>query len=389
MANNTTHSNFTLFRNLTLAHTVAPTTKPLVSTETVLVSGLPTLSQVMTTGSQLITSLVLNETKNGSTLNHEDPFDYFLLPPFSVAHRVIASSILILIILVSLFGNTLVIMAFCRIRSLRSVTNNFIVSLSVADVLVTVGTMPLWTSHLIEGSKYIAFHDFLFHFWMFLDISCGTASITLLTVIAVERYFCISKPFSYHQKVTTKKSLVIILAISIYSIVLGGIGAVYGGEEVYIAVVPCLTLFIPLIIMGFCYHQIFSVAKYQMKKIEMTIQGKTKKFRLSREIRAAKVLAVVMGAFLICWGPFLLTNWYAIYDFENPNLPQVVVFTKCFHYFNSCLNPIIYACLNREFRNAFKKLLGFKKKPKDYKDSETIQTHIPEYSRTPSSDEKL
>ena len=32
-------------------------------------------------------------------------------------------------------------------------------------------------------------------------------------------------------------------------------------------------------------------------------------------------------------------------------------------YFNSGLNPIIYAFYNREFRRAFKRLLGFRSKP--------------------------
>jgi dopamine D2-like receptor len=50
--------------------------------------------------------------------------------------------ILVLFPIFTLFGNVLVIMAVCRERTLQTVTNYFIVSLAIADLLVAVVVMP-------------------------------------------------------------------------------------------------------------------------------------------------------------------------------------------------------------------------------------------------------
>lgn len=63
--------------------------------------------------------------------------------------------ILVLFPIFTLFGNVLVIMAVCRERALQTVTNYFIVSLALADLLVAVVVMPFAVYVLV--SKYHSF----------------------------------------------------------------------------------------------------------------------------------------------------------------------------------------------------------------------------------------
>lgn len=61
--------------------------------------------------------------------------------------------ILVLFPIFTLFGNVLVILAVCRERTLQTVTNYFIVSLALADLLVAVVVMPFAVYVLVSDMR--------------------------------------------------------------------------------------------------------------------------------------------------------------------------------------------------------------------------------------------
>lgn len=78
-----------------------------------------------------------------------------------------------------------------------------------------------------------------------------------------------------------------------------------------------------------------------------------------REKRFTFVLAVVMGGFVLCWFPFFFTYSLGALCGESCAAPEGLF--KLFFwigYCNSSVNPIIYTIFNRDFRKAFKKILG-------------------------------
>lgn len=81
------------------------------------------------------------------------------------------------------------------------------------------------------------------------------------------------------------------------------------------------------------------------------------KICLARERRAARVLGIVMGVFVVCWLPFFLM--YVILPFcENCYVSnRVVNLVTWLGYFNSALNPVIYTVFNLDFRRAFISIL--------------------------------
>ena len=83
--------------------------------------------------------------------------------------------------------------------------------------------------------------------------------------------------------------------------------------------------------------------------------------KMKSDHKAAKTLGVILGAFLACWLPFF--TWYVTQSLcggvERCPTPAWLVSTLFWiGYFNSALNPVIYAAFNRDFRNAFAKILG-------------------------------
>lgn len=67
----------------------------------------------------------------------------------------ISTTFLVIIIVMALFGNVLVVVAFAVFQKLRNVTNYFIVSLAVADILVAGVSMPVWGAYLITGPTWM------------------------------------------------------------------------------------------------------------------------------------------------------------------------------------------------------------------------------------------
>lgn len=84
------------------------------------------------------------------------------------------------------------------------------------------------------------------------------------------------------------------------------------------------------------------------------------KISLSKERRAARILGIIMGVFVVCWLPFFLM--YVILPFcEHCYIsPAMINFITWLGYINSALNPVIYTIFNMDFRKAFAKLLKCK-----------------------------
>ncbi|XP_044755615.1 5-hydroxytryptamine receptor-like [Coccinella septempunctata] len=77
-----------------------------------------------------------------------------------------------------------------------------------------------------------------------------------------------------------------------------------------------------------------------------------------RERKAAKTLAIITGAFVVCWLPFFILALVLPLCKDNCNISDYVMsFASWLGYFNSALNPVLYTIFNPEFRQAFKVIL--------------------------------
>ena len=81
-----------------------------------------------------------------------------------------------------------------------------------------------------------------------------------------------------------------------------------------------------------------------------------KKIARAKERRAFIVLGIIMVTFILCWLPFFST--YLISSITGASVPGLV-FAVFFWagYCNSALNPVTYTIFNRDFRQAFAKIL--------------------------------
>lgn len=103
------------------------------------------------------------------------------------------------------------------------------------------------------------------------------------------------------------------------------------------------------------YKSIRRPNKSQPKKFKVRNLHHSSPYHVS-DHKAAVTVGVIMGVFLICWVPFFCVNIVAAFC-KTCIGGQTFKILSWLGYSNSAFNPIIYSIFNKEFRDAFKRIL--------------------------------
>ncbi|KPI93804.1 Orexin receptor type 2 [Papilio xuthus] len=315
------------------------------------------------------------------------------------------------------FGNLLVILVVTLSRRLRSITNFFLANLAVADLCV--GVFCVFQNLTIYLIPSWVFGDFLCKMYQFVHSLSYTASIFILVVICTERYFAIIHPITCKQILTSTRLRLVILGVWITSAaysapkfiwvetITNNLGDGHTeticiqhrmkyNSEIFDMVNFVLLYVIPLCIMTVLYARI-AVGLWQsshglqqmghtqccgaQKNASATTNksGSSKKnsknqegrncyhlSHLSRNVLRARrgvvrMLIVVVLTFAVCNLPFharkMWQYWSTGYQGTSDFSALLTPLTFLITYFNSGINPLLYAFLSKNFRKGMRELL--------------------------------
>ncbi|XP_026881864.1 5-hydroxytryptamine receptor 1B [Electrophorus electricus] len=144
---------------------------------------------------------LLNISSNYTDSNYTDKTEE------SDGNLVVQATVAILLSLLTCattLSNAFVIATIYQSRKLHTPANLLIASLAVTDLLVSVLVMPI--SILYTVSHTWTLGQVMCDIWLSSDITCCTASILHLCVIALDRYWAITDAVEYSKKRTRSRA---------------------------------------------------------------------------------------------------------------------------------------------------------------------------------------
>ncbi|XP_077076936.1 5-hydroxytryptamine receptor 1E [Siphateles boraxobius] len=333
-----------------------------------------------------------------------------------LSQRLAVVALLALLTLLTALVNGAVIAAICTTKKLHLPANYLICSLAVTDLLVAVLVMPI--SILYITVEVWLLGPFVCEAWLSVDMTCCTCSILHLCVIALDRYWAITKAIEYARKRTARRAAAMVATVWLISIFIsipplfwrqrgdGSQQCIIEHDHVGYTIYSTFGAFyIPMTLILILYSRIYSAAKMLYQKrgssrhlssrstdsqnsvthcrvthafcvsdvsssdptAENTVRAPSfdteapdlderNQICTSRERKAARILGLILGAFILCWLPFFLKELLVGLMLLKPS-PQVSDALTWLGYVNSLINPLLYTSFNEDFKQAFKRLI--------------------------------
>ena len=271
-----------------------------------------------------------------------------------------------LMTLLALAGNLFVFLALYGNRRLRTITNLYLMSLAVADVIVATFHFPF--KAIASGLRRWPFSYSFSQFVGFIQLLWVGASICTLILTAVNRYFCVVKPQRYSIFFSRKKATVSIILVWLVICVIS-FTFTFSSQFVYLwnPNVPMFRIktakagdiawscfgLLSISIVVYGYGSVYRVILRHNNAVAPSLQGANSSGAVwAQEIKSCRVLFATVFGFCTTWFPWICLSMLE-YGF-NISIPSVALSIAMLSTSTSAwINPVIYGVMNRAMRREF------------------------------------
>ncbi|KPP58497.1 somatostatin receptor type five subtype C-like [Scleropages formosus] len=287
---------------------------------------------------------------------------------FQSASTVVMAIISLTVFVIGLMGNTLSIYVVLRYAKMKTVTNIYILNLSIADELYILGLPFLTVQNMLS---YWPFGSFLCQVVMTTDSINQFTSIFCLTMMSIDRYLAVVHPIrsaNWRRPQVARLingmvwllSILVVLPVIIFSKVQEDFNTcniswpepLNVWSTAFILYTSILGFFGPLLVICLCYLLIIVKVKSAGARAGLANRRKS-------ERKVTRLVVAMVVVFAFCWLPFYLSNIVNLVFIlpENSFTAGLYFFTVSLSYVNSCANPVLYGFLSDNFKQSYLKVL--------------------------------
>ena len=294
------------------------------------------------------------------------------------------------ILLVSLFGNFLVILVFYKNKQLRRSINYFVLNMAVSDLFTPLTIMPVTIVQIISGSTAfmvdtpLVLGNMLCKLCYFLPDVSLVVSIESLLLISVDRFIAVVFPLQI-QIISSKVRLSCLLctwivAISVYAPYFYTLRLVpYGNSHYcwmfwgadhlethqrYAAAMFITFVLVPVCVLAVIYLTIAWTLKRNLsQRKQLSTSDRSSAVKKNRQITRLSV--AILTAFVVCITPYFVYLFLDIFMWHSREPPiscavqAVISFVSKFmlHSWGS-INPCICLTFSKNYRSALKEIIA-------------------------------
>ena len=279
---------------------------------------------------------------NGSADYHSDNEDDSTPETIIIINCVLNAPLM----LISILGNALVLVAIIRTPSIRSPHMIMLCSLAVSDLLVGLIAQPFYIVKVLTERRLAD------HVWRSIGSSLCVVSLLTITVITVDRFLALHYHMRYVTLVTESRVKYTLTVIWLISFLVSGID--FWNERVHIFTVGVLIL-ICLLICTLLYIRINCIVhrhQIQIHAQQQAVQSfdAENNLNITRLKRSALNTFVFYIALIICYFPlYVVLTFYGL-SLKDWQTEWVFAITAVF--MNSSINPFLYCWRLRKLRKA-------------------------------------
>ena len=285
---------------------------------------------------------------------------------FSVVVKITLSTWYGLVGLGAITGNALVLWLIFKIRSLRTTPNLFLTSLAAADFVVGLVIDPVWIFIRCLSYNKSTYAQTYSKVMTYLWIHTTVATTFNLCCVTLDRHIAIFYPLRYEDIVTNRRCYVLIATVWFMSLALPCSRFLVDVTELPTLWLSftIITVLMPMIIIIFCSIRNLRTAAEQSKNIltDISLQNQDSVKRRKKNFKAAKTVSIVIGLFVVCWLPSLVTSF--VHHFtktESYDVLALLLWTivEAVAFSSAAINPWVYCLRNEEFYEALTRTFRF------------------------------